>query len=549
MTPRAGARPIGQGTRPPLTIRGACPPRVIGARIWWALFAYAAIGMPASASAQAVPESEGCVQCHLGLDEERLVEPAALFPEDIHAETGFGCLSCHGGGGAGVLDPNRGFLSTPARSEIPELCGQCHSDAAYMRQFNPSLRVDQVTEYWTSGHGERLLASDDPDVATCVDCHQVHRIRPPSDPESSVYVTNVPDTCGRCHSDVERMAGRDISTDQMAEHAESVHGRLLFEEGDLTAPVCNDCHGNHGAAPPGVVAVGYVCGQCHSVMADYFDASEHVELFEEDGLPLCATCHGNHAIAAVDETSLTERSEQVCRECHVPNDPAGLAFEAMAAILDSLTSEGERGRSLLEEAESLGMEVSQALFELEEIGNAQTRARSAIHTFHLEPVQEQVAAGLEITDRAVEQAEEAFAEYDFRRLGLAGTTSIIVLLIVGLWLRIRETERSIEELIHSIDTFFDRAMGTPGLEPTPEQTLPSPRRAGRRRRTPDLAPRDSIHAPALQPRSAASRPARSRQLLSSLRLLPQRPPALPPRRPRRRLRQGRRQRDRVSRGL
>jgi hypothetical protein len=52
--------------------------------------------------------------------------------------------------------------------------------------------------------------------------------------------------------------------------------------------------------------------------------------------------------------------------------------------------------------------------------------------------------------------------------------------------------------------------------------------------------REALVAPALQPGSAASRPARSRQFLSSLWLLPQRPPALPPRRARRRVQQGRR---------
>ena len=60
--------------------------------------------------------------------------------------------------------------------------------------------------------------------------------------------------------------------------------------------------------------------------------------------------------------------------------------------------------------------------------------------------------------------------------------------------------------------------------------------------------REALVPPALEPRSAASRPARSRQLLSSLRLLPQRPSPLSPRRARRRLQQGRRQRARVSRG-
>lgn len=393
------------------------------------------------ATTQTLPTSDDCRTCHLALTEEALSAPARDYERDVHAEAGFGCLACHGSGGTDALDPSAGFLSAPERREIPDLCGRCHSDAAFMRQFDPGMRVDQVAEYWTSVHGQRLRAADDPAVATCIDCHPAHSIRPPDDPTSTVYAANIVETCGRCHADATRMAGRDVRTDQVAEYTTSVHGRLLLEDGDLSAPVCNDCHGNHGAAPPGIASVRNVCGQCHSVMAEYFDQSAHGEVFNESDLPGCATCHEHHAVQAASDETLGARAADVCTTCHAAPDTLGLEFQRMAAVLDSLRRAADASRALLEEAENMGMEVSQALFELEDVNNVQTRAHSAIHSFHVGPVRDEVAAGLEITTRAEARGREALVEHSFRRWGLGLSSAVIVLLIVGLLLKIRELEK------------------------------------------------------------------------------------------------------------
>jgi predicted CXXCH cytochrome family protein len=223
-----------------------------------------------------------------------------------------------------------------------------------------------------------------------------------------------------------------------------VHGRLLLEEGDLSAPVCNDCHGNHGAAPPGIASVRNVCGQCHSVMAEFFDQSAHGEIFNERDLPGCATCHEHHAVQPVSDDALAQRAVDVCNRCHLPPDTLGVQFERMAAVLDSLLDAEEASRALLEEAENAGMEVSQAFFELEDVNNVQTRAHSAIHAFRVAPVREEVAAGLAITARAEERGREALEEHRFRRVGLGLSSAIILLLIVGLLLKIRQLERAEE---------------------------------------------------------------------------------------------------------
>ena len=84
---------------------------------------------------------------------------------------------------------------------------------------------------------------------SCNDCHGVHNIFPPKDPRSQVYPLNLPETCGKCHSDPKVMAGvklengSPIPTDQYEKFARSVHGVALLQKQDIGAPACNSCHG------------------------------------------------------------------------------------------------------------------------------------------------------------------------------------------------------------------------------------------------------------------------------------------------------------------
>ena len=160
------------------------------------------------------------------------------------------------------------------RKQVPQLCGCCHSNPAYMRQYNPSLRTDQLDQYHTSVHGKRLAAGDTK-VAVCIDCHSVHDIRPPSDPRSTVNPVNVAKTCSRCHSDAAYMKPYGIPTDQFAKYSTSVHHEAMVVRGDLSAPTCTTCHGNHGAVPPGVDKVQNVCANCHVFQAQMYEKSSH----------------------------------------------------------------------------------------------------------------------------------------------------------------------------------------------------------------------------------------------------------------------------------
>jgi len=400
---------------------------------------------PKPAAVASAPAKEGCPACHLETGDDRLAKPVRAYADDIHRAKGFGCVACHGGDGneAGMeaMDPAKGYIGKPQRAQVPQVCGRCHSDARFMKQYNPSLRVDQVAEYATSVHGRKLREENDPKVATCVSCHPAHSIRPPSDPASTVHPLHVAQTCATCHGDATYMAGRKIPTDQLAKYTQSVHWKAMSVKGDLSAPTCNDCHGNHGAAPPGVSWVGNVCGQCHTVMGELYAKSVHAKAFQNMGAPGCATCHDNHAIkpAGVEMVGLAQNA--VCATCHTKDDAGGKAAEGMRVALDALQAERALAAATLDRAEHAGMEVSQARLDLSGANDALVKARVAVHTANLEAVKKEADSGLAIAGKAYARGLRALGDLKFRRQGLGVSLVIIVGLIVGLVLKIRDLDR------------------------------------------------------------------------------------------------------------
>jgi hypothetical protein len=395
--------------------------------------------------ADAQPQSESCAVCHLAMGVERLTKPAELYKADIHAAKGFGCVACHGGdgtiGGMESMDRKKGYIGKPTPAQIVEVCGRCHSDANFMRQYNPSLRVDQVSEYSTSVHGRRLREQKDEKVATCASCHKPHSIRPANDARSTVHPTRVADTCGSCHANKEYMAPYKIPTDQVEKYRQSVHWKMMTSKGDLSAPTCNDCHGNHGASPPGISSVINVCGQCHAVNAELFRKSAHSKIFIQMGIPGCAGCHSNHAILETSDAMLSGGDKSVCATCHPPTSSGGTLAISMLSSINRLKTGYEKARTVLTNAEHAGMEVSQPLFELNEAKTALIKARAAIHGFDQAILDRDIEPGINSSEKAYARGVKALDELQYRRKGLAVSAVIILAFIVGLILKIRQMER------------------------------------------------------------------------------------------------------------
>ncbi|HEX9880295.1 MAG TPA: hypothetical protein VGB25_08895, partial [Candidatus Binatia bacterium] len=128
--------------------------------------------------------------------------------------------------------------------------------------------------------------------------------------------------------------------------------------------------------------------------------------------------------------------------CHSGGDEGGKVAAQMRALVDSLTAAHQEAAALLTRAERAGMEVGQAQFELKGVQTAVIKARAAVHSFRVEPVEKEVGEGLSISERAYFRGTRALEDLRFRRFGLGLSVGVILLLILGLILKIRQLERN-----------------------------------------------------------------------------------------------------------
>jgi uncharacterized protein with PIN domain len=139
--------------------------------------------------------------------------------------------------GAPVCSDCHGTHDVKATSQSPSRgaarCQSCH---------------EQVFDiYAKSVHGAAVLAQGNPDVPTCADCHRAHDIRNPGVDE---YRSRLPQICGNCHSDRERMARYNLSPHVVRSYLDDFHGvTLRFYAREKRSvreiAVCVDCHGVH----------------------------------------------------------------------------------------------------------------------------------------------------------------------------------------------------------------------------------------------------------------------------------------------------------------
>jgi hypothetical protein len=428
-------------TPPPRLSALSAPPRYLF--LLFILMLCLAATAAAQTPPRPAPAKDSCVECHAIMPPPYEVSPQK-FAEDVHARKGLRCVDCHGGDPSqddapAAMNPRAGFRGKIQRAQIPAFCGSCHSDPAYMRRFDPSVRTDQLSQYRTSIHGQRL-ARGDTKVAVCTDCHSVHDIKPASDTRSTVHPLNVARTCSTCHSNAEHMKGYSIPTDQYASYAASVHHKALAVRGDLSAPTCSTCHGNHGAAPPGVASVEAVCATCHVFQAQLFDSSPHKPAFAAMGIAPCITCHSNHRINPPTDEMLGTGEKSVCITCHAPGDAGYQVAEQFFAKLTGLDKAIAQAADVLGRAERSGMEVSEAKLESVQARNALTKARVTIHAFDLARLEEDIKVGQEIAAKTHQAGLAALAERDYRRKGLAFSLIAILLVLIGLRLYIRKIE-------------------------------------------------------------------------------------------------------------
>jgi cytochrome b subunit of formate dehydrogenase len=284
-----------------------------------------------------------CANCHTGAEElphapsVKDVDCATCHDDAVQAYQGsvHGLSRRNGGTEAPSCAACHGPIHSIRRSSderspvhprnLASTCGTCHSNPEIVHKYGIPV-AKPIEAYDESVHAR--ASRDGEGGATCSSCHGTHDIRRASDPQSTVFHTRVPETCGQCHADIE------------ATYAKSVHGRAVAH-GAREAPVCTDCHGEHrilspesaGSPVSATNAPRMTCGRCHGDLrlAEKYDlAVSAVPTYEDSyhGLAArggkitvasCSSCHGVHDILPSSDPAshvYEDNLPKTCGACH-----------------------------------------------------------------------------------------------------------------------------------------------------------------------------------------------------------------------------------------
>ncbi len=406
------------------------------------IFLFGAFTYKAAPGTEQDTSNNNCFSCHKSDDNL----PSDFNKEDVHFKLGITCADCHGGDISSddediAMDENNGFVGAPSKKGTPAFCGKCHTNANYMKRYNPGLQTDQVKEYYTSVHGIQLKKGNN-DVATCTNCHTAHSIMKPSDPRSTVYAMNVPKTCDNCHGDANLMGKYELPSTPYDNFSKSVHGIALLKNHDTGAPACNDCHGNHGATPPGASSVSQICGTCHVNNMNFFKASKMGKKFaEQEDFHGCVECHSNHLILSPTDDFIGVSDNSICMDCHESGDKGYAEAKLLHAQITNLDSILTYAKLKVKVVEDKNMDDTEINYVLKDANQSLIKSRTLVHTFDSEIVGKETDKGVKLVKQAIVLEDEAIHSSYIRRNGLLIAVSFITLIIIALFFRIREMDK------------------------------------------------------------------------------------------------------------
>jgi hypothetical protein len=232
------------------------------------------------------------------------------------------------------------------------------------------------------------------------------------------------------------MAGYHLPSDVVEKYKSSYHAHLLFEKGDMSAPTCVTCHGNHGATPPGTREVGQVCGKCHVRQQELFARSPHAPMSDQGKFSECISCHGNHAI---QKASLDLFSK--CSECHAGQAHPTAIREELVGFLQKATRTFEQVSKEVHNASVRGLATDEEELMLVEARTQITQLEAMQHTLTPELLQPVVLRSEEIGGQinagvlGLERVER------WKRLALIPIWLFFIVLAFLFWLKWKQLTR------------------------------------------------------------------------------------------------------------
>lgn len=283
-----------------------------------------------AAGGKAIEQRVNCASCHQAAENE--------YKSGLHSkmimkgtEKVAYCQDCHG---KHNIRPSKDPKSSTHLSNIAKTCSRCHSDKEFVRQHALGTGLSPGELFKGSVHEQTGEVS-------CTSCHGSHNLRSLIDPKSTIFRSNIPQTCGNCHPQITEA------------FSSSIHG-VLAARGRTDSPTCTTCHGIHGIktkvdpdSPVNEKRIALTtCPQCHaaeriskqygfSQVKSYYDSFHGLSYQGGDTYSAnCASCHGVHDIRpSSDPKSMVHKDnlQKTCGACH-PGASANFAKGKIHAV-------------------------------------------------------------------------------------------------------------------------------------------------------------------------------------------------------------------------
>ena len=240
-----------------------------------------------------------CRRCHSADRIKAKPVHATLLKKEKMGESPI-CTNCHDAHSVSAASGGKVF------SNEKQYCQKCHQHELSMNFRDGgkmSLKVDPAI-LESSAHGK----------LRCSDCHYGYSSE--EHPEKNFrsrrdYVIASSESCRRCHFD------------NYTKTLDSVHYDLL-KQGNLKAPVCNDCHGSHQISHithgvKGGLITTQRCKKCHQKIYETYAKSIHGNALineQNQDVPICIDCHTAHDIQNPMTLAYHEKIPQMCGNCH-----------------------------------------------------------------------------------------------------------------------------------------------------------------------------------------------------------------------------------------
>jgi predicted CXXCH cytochrome family protein len=271
-----------------------------------------------------------CVKCHTDIDPKRHrpCETAGTVDcSNCHAQMAEDYFESNHGMAYVQKDPDAPYCSychgthmvlshlderdKTYRSNIPQLCGDCHGKLDHPAMTRTGVG-NAFVDYSSSVHGQGLIKKGLLPSAICTDCHSTHFILGHEDERASIHFKNVPATCATCHKGI------------YDEYAESIHN-ISSTDQEQKLPTCEDCHSSHKIKEiqqdQFMTEVTHQCGTCHEDLSETYTETLHGKAYTLGYLKAarCSDCHGAHDVQKVDDPDSHvgfNRVVETCQKCH-----------------------------------------------------------------------------------------------------------------------------------------------------------------------------------------------------------------------------------------